>query len=541
MPMRHRELTDAESRRRVPAGRLVENLGQRLILASTALSWAVVGAGVLLRVARFLDNRSLWLDEAWIAINITEKSWDELLRPLDFLQAAPIGFLFAQKSAITLFGSTEYALRVVPLLSAIAAVFLFRYVAERLLSPAVALFALVLFAFNPFLLYQASEAKPYSSDLAVGLLLLALGIRAAAKDVSPRSLLPLALVAPLAIWLSFPAIIVLSAVFGGLMLYTLNGGRKGIVPLTGLAVIWVVLFAGVVAVTSANVSDARASIFGNGDASRVRRSADVVHEMWASFVNPGGFQNGTNGLAVLVFIVGVLVLACRRRLAPLALLGLPIALSGLAALMGRYPLGGRFSLFLVPFIVMLIAIGAFEVISKSRLPGVATVLVTAFLAGPMVVGAAADATSPPERDEIKPLLNVLVRDWRAGDSIYVSRNAQYPLRYYARCAECDPPADVYPFPARLAASPPGQFAPALDSVLPVVVVARQETTPMRIISSARPLFDRTRVWLLFVHVDTTEELFEERLITAEFGSRGRLRERVREPGASLYLYESRGP
>jgi len=70
-----------------------------------------------------------------------------LFAPLEYAQVAPSGFLLAEKTAVALFGSNEPALRLFPLLCALASLVLFLRVAEHALRGfalplAVSLFAL---------------------------------------------------------------------------------------------------------------------------------------------------------------------------------------------------------------------------------------------------------------------------------------------------------------------------------------------------------------------------------------------------------------
>ena len=80
---------------------------------------AVIGVG--LRVRALFANRSLWLDEAMLALNICGRSFAGLLAPLDYDQGAPIGFLMLERLAVVVFGPTELALRLVPFFASIAA------------------------------------------------------------------------------------------------------------------------------------------------------------------------------------------------------------------------------------------------------------------------------------------------------------------------------------------------------------------------------------------------------------------------------------
>ena len=65
-------------------------------LASWAL-WLAVVVGALLRLERYLSNRSLWLDESLLALNLREKSLHGVLGTLDYNQSAPAGFLVIEK------------------------------------------------------------------------------------------------------------------------------------------------------------------------------------------------------------------------------------------------------------------------------------------------------------------------------------------------------------------------------------------------------------------------------------------------------------
>lgn len=53
------------------------------------LIYFLIVLGIILRLVQYLYNRSIWLDESFIALNIMNRSFLELLKPLDFGQAAP--------------------------------------------------------------------------------------------------------------------------------------------------------------------------------------------------------------------------------------------------------------------------------------------------------------------------------------------------------------------------------------------------------------------------------------------------------------------
>ncbi|HET9914043.1 MAG TPA: hypothetical protein VFQ13_19270, partial [Anaerolineales bacterium] len=74
--------------------------------------------GILLRVRQFLTGRSLWVDEAMLALNIVHRNFGGLLQqPMEYGQSSPIGYVFSVKIFNLLLGDSEYALRFFSLLA----------------------------------------------------------------------------------------------------------------------------------------------------------------------------------------------------------------------------------------------------------------------------------------------------------------------------------------------------------------------------------------------------------------------------------------
>lgn len=66
-------------------------------LVSHAAAWWLIALGPIARIAGCLDNRSLWGDEAALAVNLVELPAGKLLGPPYFQQSAPVGFLLLEK------------------------------------------------------------------------------------------------------------------------------------------------------------------------------------------------------------------------------------------------------------------------------------------------------------------------------------------------------------------------------------------------------------------------------------------------------------
>jgi hypothetical protein len=113
-------------------------------LYSTTAHWIVIAFGIVIRITQFFYNRSLTEGEAALALNIVERSYLNLLKPLDYFQAAPVGFLFIERCAVNVLGTSEYALRLFPLIAGIVAFFLFYHCAKSILKTKAIPVALIL-------------------------------------------------------------------------------------------------------------------------------------------------------------------------------------------------------------------------------------------------------------------------------------------------------------------------------------------------------------------------------------------------------------
>lgn len=143
----------------------------------SSITDGIVLCGVLLRIVIFLCNRAVWYDEAMLALNLIRRDWSELLLPLTFDQAAPVGFLLLEKSFMSVLGHAEMGLRALPLVCGIASVLVFRSLARLTLPYQGAAAATALFCFAPQLNFYSSEVKQYSMDVLVAVLLLWAAVR----------------------------------------------------------------------------------------------------------------------------------------------------------------------------------------------------------------------------------------------------------------------------------------------------------------------------------------------------------------------------
>ena len=131
-----------------------------------ALFYIFLTTGIAMRLYQHLMGRSLWEDEAHLALNYIYFGYKGLMQPLENFQAAPILFLFTEETMTRLFGFSEVALRTFPFLVTILIYPLYYFLALELTkSRFTALLAFVIMTFSIVLIEMASEAKPYTIDV----------------------------------------------------------------------------------------------------------------------------------------------------------------------------------------------------------------------------------------------------------------------------------------------------------------------------------------------------------------------------------------
>ena len=228
-------------------------------LVAVCISAAIV-LGLALRLVQYAANRSLWFDEAMLALNILDRSAASLTATLDFNQVAPIGFLEIEKLATHAFGASELALRLFPLLLGLASVPLFAFLAMRVLAPAAAALATFLFACAPGAVYYSSEVKQYSGDVAVGVTLLALALVLLDPSTSRRRRVTAAAVGAVAIPFSTASAFVVGGVavaFVARFCLRRDSVSQATIAAVGL---WLASASGLVAITAARASKLDAAI-----------------------------------------------------------------------------------------------------------------------------------------------------------------------------------------------------------------------------------------------------------------------------------------
>jgi hypothetical protein len=414
--------------------------------------WLSAGIGVLLRLIQYLHNRSLWMDESFLALYILNNPTLGLLNPGDYGQAhfltqdrlyapvfsqiAPPVFLFIEELAVHVFGNSEYVLRAWPLIAGIGALFLFVALARDLLSPWAAAIAVALFAVAGPLIYYSSELKQYSTDVAAAILLWLVGFRLLAGNFTLPKAILWGVLGAAAVWISHPAAFVLGGI-GLVQIYRFAStkGRRAAILQVCVSVVWVGSFLALYLRSLRTI--ARTEYF---VAYWNRAFLPLVPTSFAEYKwfvgtllellrDPVGLTLPGIGALALIIGVGTLVRSQQHKV---AMLLLPVALTLLASGFHRYPFGGRLILFLVPVMILFIAAGIEVAISakdrKFRAFG-ACLIVLLFLHP--VVNGVHNMLVPQTKEDTKPLLAFVRQNWQNGDELYVYGESVPSFAYYA--------------------------------------------------------------------------------------------------------------
>ena len=386
--------------------------GQAAALSARRLSqitWGLLILGIVARSIRYLLRFPLWPDEAFLSANFLERGYLDLMQPLDYGQVCPLLFLWVQLTFVKLLGFSEYTLRLFPFLCGIGSLFVFRYLAGRLLKGTALALAVGVFSVAYPLIRYSAEAKPYGCDMFVSLVLVTMAVGCAGAERKTRWLWALAAVAPIAVGLSYPAVFVAGGVSlsAALVLWTRRCG--------GGWPAWVVY--NLVLVGSF------AAFFALSTGSQYSATGQNMQALWSDafppLAEPGKllgwmivthtsemFQypiGGARGASVLtlVWCLAALVLLVRKRQFHFVVLCLaPLGLNFVAAAMHSYPYGGhvRFALYASSIICLLSGLGTAVVLSLlARWPrlGRAMVLLTlAFEAGIALTAIGRDFAKP---------------------------------------------------------------------------------------------------------------------------------------------------
>ncbi len=319
---------------------------------------SLLALGVALRVRQYAACPSYWYDEAYLLLNIFQRSFLELLGPLREDQAAPPLFLWTLRGLYQVAGGGEWWMRLPALAASVAGLFVMVPLARRVAGRRGGLWAVAFCALGHHAAAHAGEVKPYTLDFLMTelVLLAALGCLRPAGAARPR--LALCLWALLAPWASYPAVFVLGAASVALLMHTLRHRKRSSLVFWAALTDLFALSSFVLWQTVARHQTTPA-LREFWTASFLDRSSPGAAFLWIGrcLIEIGNYGTREMGLPLLVLaLVGAASLG-RHSPSRLVLLVGPLLLALIASALHRYPLGGRLVFFLLPCVWLLAARG----------------------------------------------------------------------------------------------------------------------------------------------------------------------------------------
>lgn len=414
-------------------------LPTKLYRIERGISLLLLLTAVGLWLFNYAAGRSLFLDEANLALNIAERDWEGFFRRLDYEQYAPPLFLVLVKTACELVGYSVWGLRLVPLLAGLATLGLSWFLPKQLGTPALRPLLFGLLLANEYTLRYFTESKQYGFDIfiATGLFYLAL---AQPTRLTPRWTLIWALTGLLAVWSSMPSIFLLAGI-GGWGLWRDRHQRETVLRWLVVGGLWLASF-GCYYWLLLRADSLRPELAewhrpyffpllpqSGSDWQR-------VGSLLVSLLRTGfGHTVWMQSVAGLSLFAGVgLFLRKDRRLAAYTLL--PIGLAFLAAGLEKYSLLPRLLLFALPLLWAVSLRGTQLLVDRSRRTGL---LIAGVIWSIALIGSRNSFSGPARYDTTRELLTHLELD--PGSPAYVSHLAEPAVRYYQ---EWHPATDALP-------------------------------------------------------------------------------------------------
>ncbi len=324
--------------------------------------------GLGLRGYQYLHNPPIWHDEGALVINVVANDYHEMFGSLILHEAAPPLFLVAEKVVTEFLGESPYALRLLPFLASCVALILFLPIARSLLPHHVVPWAIVLFAGSPMLVEHSFEAKPYAVDVLIAVT--ALFVYSRHHQINLAMLLAsAAIVAPVLIWISFPACFVIGGLLVALLPAVVRDGRPSVwISYSLFAVATAVAFLALVVGPIHAQKDT--VLLGDWFKTMPNWESPLTVPLWTFMQTLSVSRYCMKPLGQLfvpLALVGIIAFWRKGERQHLVAVLLPVLLALLASYMHKYPYcGKRVMLYATPALVLLVVAGLASIQTWSR-------------------------------------------------------------------------------------------------------------------------------------------------------------------------------
>jgi len=420
----------------------------------------LLSSGVFLRLFHYLENRSLWEDEVFLASSLIHMNFHELATsPLEYQQRAPVGFLWLSHLFVVMFDKKEMSLRLFPFICGIASIFAFVPVAKFYLKRSLSiLVAIAIVMLAPPLVYHSVEAKQYGTEFLATVLSLYLYIKFGRTN-SVRQLIYWGLGGAVILWFSFSSLFVLGGMAGAVSLTALV--KKDwkrfflcLIPFTLWLLSFIIQY--VFFISKFPEEEWLVQFWRNRDAFMPFPPHSVSNILWPfnqiySLIRyPMGlswfdldyehpYSSVVRVLArmpflpILIGLLGLRELFLRQK-QYLLIYALPVVLALAASSLELYPMRERLTLFLAPIFILVIGKGI-DWLDVQKISGpVKQIIAFLLIAAPFMNSARqvldTDLFGDYKKSRQREAMQYVQKHYSQGDVVYVYWNDLPSYRYY---------------------------------------------------------------------------------------------------------------
>jgi len=390
--------------------------------------WLIISFGVILYFRQYLYNRSLWFDEAMLSLDIIRTPMSAFLhQPLYDLQIAPVGFLVIEKVLISLFGTSEYALRLFPFLTGLLSLWLFFRLARTYFTA----FALFIFVVTPSLVYYSSEVKQYGIDVFCVLLAYLAIAGPCLKQLDWNTARNAGLLGAFMIWFSFPIIFVLlGMILAFLSMSLIQKDRSQSIKLGVIFICWLVSYALNYVLLLNNFSQIKHT----GNFWQTGFISFTDYGSWFrffkdAFLYPVGAFDNSKITGAFFLLGGYSFFKQDKRI--FLILIVPLLIVFFVCGLHLYSGKGRLILFLAPSMLLLILKGIETISLKTgRWRIIVALLLTAVTFYNSIRFTTREFLQPKGNEEIRTVISYVKQNLKPEDLVYVYYGAVPGFKYY---------------------------------------------------------------------------------------------------------------
>lgn len=390
----------------------------------------ILSASIYIRFKN-LAARSLWFDEAWLANAIGQSNLGQLISRSFH---APLFFVLLIHLIITFFGNNEFLLRLLPCLFGVGILIVFYLLIRKQAGKIATLISLLLLSFSYNAVYYSQELKQYSGAMFFTVLLIYLSEKVITKD-KMNDWIVLVSFSVIGIGFDHSILFIIATVFIVLFI-SLNWKQY-----------WKKLFA-----FGSIVSVSFVLFYFFHFRHQIAKSLEYAQSFWLNYYPDTSslsaliqwLSHSTRKMldffsfpyfpvSLIIIIIGLsLFFKYSQKRFSLYIL-LPIMLVLAASFIQRYPYGGsRLMLFVAPLLYLSFGKGLDFIISrlarnKLHFP---LLLIVVFLVISPLSNFVKMAAHPLRFEEVRPLLDVVEKEIKPLDRIYVYYGAAPAFEYY---------------------------------------------------------------------------------------------------------------